>query len=196
VEALRNRQVKTRLVTTLLSLGMPMFQMGDEVRRSQGGNNNAYCQDNETSWLDWDLLDRHADVLRFVRILCAQRVHRDVEPEQQRMSLNQLLRQGTITWHGVRLGQPDWSAWSHSLALTVELRHERLLVHLLLNAWREPLAFELPPADVRGGPWRRWVDTALPSPADIVHPHETPQIGDGPYRVGPRSVVALVAPMR
>jgi isoamylase len=196
VEALRNRQVKNFLFATLVSLGMPMFGMGDEMRRTQRGNNNAYCRDDETSWLDWRLLDRHADVHRFVKMLCAQRVQRDVEPEQQRMSLNQLLRQGTITWHGVRLGQPDWAASSHSLAATVELRHERLLVHIVLNAWWEPLTFELPHADARGGPWRRWVDTSRPAPEDIVRRHEAPEIGDDRYPVAPRSVVALFAPMR
>ena len=66
VEKLRNRQVKNFLTVTMLSLGVPMILMGDEVRRTQGGNNNAYCQDNETSWFDWTLLAKHADVHRFV----------------------------------------------------------------------------------------------------------------------------------
>ena len=76
VEALRNRQVKNFLTVTLLALGMPMILMGDEVRRTQGGNNNAYCQDTETSWFDWTLLEKHADVHRFVRTLNARRVLR------------------------------------------------------------------------------------------------------------------------
>ena len=76
----------------MLSLGVPMIVMGDEVRRTQRGNNNAYCQDNETSWFDWTLLARHADVHRFVKLLIARRLMRDVEHERRRVSLNQLLR--------------------------------------------------------------------------------------------------------
>ena len=121
VEKLRNRQVKNFLTVTMLSLGVPMIVMGDEVRRTQHGNNNAYCQDNETSWFDWTLLSRHADVHRFVRLLIARRLMRDVEHERRRVSLNQMLRDAKKAWHGVKLGQPDWSPGSHSLAFGAEL---------------------------------------------------------------------------
>ena len=122
VEKLRNRQVKNFLTVTMLSVGMPMLLMGDEVRRTQRGNNNAYCQDNETSWFDWTLLAKHADVHRFVTLLNARRVLRDPEPERRRVSLNQLLRGVNLAWHGVKLNQPDWSESSHSIAFTVEIR--------------------------------------------------------------------------
>ena len=75
IERLRNRQVKNFFTALMLSGGVPMFVMGDEVRRSQRGNNNAYCQDNETNWFDWNLLSKHADVLRFVKLLIERRVH-------------------------------------------------------------------------------------------------------------------------
>src|SRR5262249_6044329 len=103
VEKLRNRQVKNFLTVTTLSVGMPMLLMGDEARRTQRGNNNAYCQDNETSWFDWKLLNKHTDVHRFVTLLNAQRALRDPEPERQQLSLNQLLLRGNVTWHGVKL---------------------------------------------------------------------------------------------
>ena len=151
IERLRNRQVKNFLTVTLLSLGVPMILMGDEVRRTQGGNNNAYCQDNEISWFDWTLLEKHADVHRFVTLLIARRLLRDVEHERQRVSLNQLIRQANKAWHGVKLDQPDWSDHSHSLAFEAELRQEGLRVHLILNAYWEPLDFELPPAGDGGG---------------------------------------------
>ena len=127
IEKLRNRQVKNFLTVTLLSLGVPMILMGDEVRRTQRGNNNAYCQDNETSWFDWTLLEKHADVHRFVSLLNARRLLRDVEHERQRVSLSQLLREANKAWHGVKLGQPDWGDQSHSLAFTAELPEERAL---------------------------------------------------------------------
>ena len=81
--------------------------MGDEVRRTQRGNNNAYCQDNETSWFDWTLVAKHSDVHRFVTLLNAHRLLRDAEPAQEGLSLNQVLRRANKAWHGVKLGQPD-----------------------------------------------------------------------------------------
>src|SRR5207342_984342 len=92
VESLRNRQVKNFLTVTVMSLGMPMILMGDEVRHTQGGNNNAYCQDNETSWFDWSLVEKHADVHRFVRLLLERRLLRDMDAKLQRTSLNELLK--------------------------------------------------------------------------------------------------------
>jgi isoamylase len=193
VERLRNRQVKNFLTITLLSLGMPMILMGDEVRRTQFGNNNAYGQDNETSWLDWRLLARHADVHRFVALLNAQRLRRDAEHERQRVTLNELIRGAHHAWHGVKLHQPDWRECSHSLAFTAALRRERLLVHLILNAYWEPLDFELPPVENGGrNPWRRWIDTSLDSPDDIVPWQTAPSVPGHTYRTEARSVVVLV----
>jgi isoamylase len=102
IDTLRTRQVKNFLTVTMLSAGMPMMLMGDEVRRTQGGNNNAYCQDNETSWFDWTLLAKRAELHRFVTLLNARRVVRDVEHERQRVALSQLIRETAITWHGVQ----------------------------------------------------------------------------------------------
>ena len=161
--------------------------MGDEMRRTQGGNNNAYCYDNANNWLDWGLLEQHADVHRFVKLLIARRLLRDVEAEQQRKSLDQLLREARKAWHGVKLEQPDWSDWSHSLALGAELKKQKLYFQLMMNAYWEPLEFELPSSDDRGGhPWRRWIDTGLESPLDIVEWPKAPAISDDKYRVEAR----------
>jgi glycogen operon protein len=197
VERLRNRQVKNFLTVTLLSLGVPMILMGDEVRRTQRGNNNAYCLDDETSWLDWTLLPRHADVHRFVKLLSARRVLRDVEHERQRMSLNQLIAQATKAWHGVKLEQPDWARSSHVIAFGAELRREGLRVHLMLNAYWEPLDFELPPGEEGGpGAWRRWIDTSRESPEDIVPWEAAPAVAGRTYRAEARSMVVLYARSR
>jgi glycogen operon protein len=194
VEKLRNRQVKNFLAVTMLSVGMPMMLVGDEGRRTQGGNNNAYCQDNETSWLDWTLLTKHADVHRFVTLLNARRRLRDFDPENQRISLNHLLREATAAWHGVKLRQPDWSATSHSIALTVEIRREKMLAHLIFNAYWQALDFELPRLNTtQDKPWRRWIDTALDSPHDSA-PWETAEpVTADVYRAESRSVVMLFA---
>jgi glycogen operon protein len=195
VENLRNRQIKNLLTCTMLSLGMPMIAMGDEVRRTQRGNNNAYCQDNETSWFDWTLVSKHADVHRFVKLLIQRRLMRDVQPEYQRESLNQLLRESNKAWHGAKLNQPDWSNWSHSVAFSLELKKEKQLLHLVLNAYWEPLEFELPlVSDQSGAGWRRWIDTYLHSPHDIVDWQNAPPFAGRTYLVGPRSIVVLYAP--
>ncbi len=189
IEQLRNRQVKNFLSITLMSLGMPMILMGDEVRRTQGGNNNAYCHDNESNWFDWTLLERHADVLRFVRLLCERRLLRDMEHERHRLSINAMLQQATKAWHGVRLFQPDWGDDSHSVALESELKRQGLRFFFILNAHYEPLDFELPA--VEGDAWRRWVDTGRESPEDIVPWEEAPELPGKNYTVAARSVVML-----
>jgi glycogen operon protein len=194
VDKLRTRQVKNFFTVTMLSGGMPMMLMGDEVRRTQSGNNNAYCQDNETSWFDWRLLAQRADVLRFVSLLNSRRVLRDVEHERQRVALNQLIRQADLTWHGVRLHEPDWGHDSHSVAFTTRFANEPGLFHFILNAYWEPLEFELPPAAGGGGnAWRRWIDTFLDSPHDIVDWERAPLVSGDRYRAEPRSVVMLFA---
>ena len=194
VERLRIRQVKNLLAVTLLSLGVPMILMGDEVRRTQRGNNNAYCQNNELNWFDWTQVEAHADVHRFVTLLAERRARRDVEPELQRMSLARLLERANIAWHGVEVGKPDWSHHSHSLAVTAANREEGLMFHLMLNAYWEALDFELPPlAAAAEKPWRRWIDTAWETPNDIVAWRDAPLVPGPTYRVEPRSVVVLFA---
>ena len=190
IEKLRNRQVKNLLTATMLSLGVPMILMGDEVRRTQYGNNNAYCQDNETSWFDWALVSKHADVHRFVRLLIARRILRDKDPESQRISLTQLIRQANRDWHGVKLLQPDWSDHSHSVAFSLELRKEKIYCHFIFNAYWKPLEFELPFAgSAETDAWRRWIDTSLESPNDIVEWQEAPPTSGRTYLAGAQSVV-------
>ena len=192
VEKLRNRQVKNFLTVTMMSLGVPMILMGDEVRHTQGGNNNAYCQDNEISWFDWTRIAKHADVHRFLKLLVERRLLRAIEPERQRMSLTTLLAQAKKAWHGVKLFAPDWGDGSLSVALGAELKHEGLQVHLILNAYWEPLTFELPMLE-NGMSWRRWIDTGLDSPNDIVPWQEGPEIPGASYRAEARSIVMLFA---
>jgi glycogen operon protein len=194
IERVRNRQVKNVFTLTLLSLGMPMLLMGDEVRRTQRGNNNAYCHDDETSWFDWTLLQQHADVQRFVRLLCARRMLRDADVERRRLTLNQMLREAKIAWHGVTVGEPDWCPQSHSIAMMSELEERDITFYLVVNAYWESLEFTLPPVPrAENGSWRRWIDTSLDSPFDIVDWEMTPSVDRLSYSVGPRSVVVLIA---
>jgi glycogen operon protein len=197
IEALRNRQVKNFFALALLATGTPMLLMGDEVRRTQRGNNNAYCQDSDISWFDWSLVEQHADILRFVKALNAFRQRRDVVVEVGKLSLNQLLERAKIEWHGVALNRPDWSEHSHSLAFTLRSLRARFLLHGMLNAYWEPLTFELPPLPVeRQQPWRRCLDTALASPDDLCPWETAPFVEQATYVVQPRSVVCLVLPLQ
>jgi glycogen operon protein len=108
--------------------------MGDEVRRTQRGNNNAYCQDNEISWFDWQLVEKHADLQRFARLLFQRRALRETGPELERESLNQLIQKANKDWHGVKRNQPDWSENSHSLAFSAEIRRQNLFVYLSIES--------------------------------------------------------------
>jgi glycogen operon protein len=189
VEALRNRQVKNFLAVTMLAPGIPMLLMGDEIRRTQGGNNNAWCQDNEIAWMDWRRLERHRDVFRFVRRLA--RLRASILPGRTTpLTLSEFLRRSRIQWNGIRLGEPDWSADSHSIAASLQDVEGTALAHVIVSAWHEPLHFELPP--VESG-WRQMVDTYLPAPHDIHRWEEAPVIETRSYLVGAHSLAFLAA---
>jgi isoamylase len=193
VEALRNRQCKNFLAVNLLAMGTPMLLMGDEVRRTQGGNNNAYCQDDPTSWFDWSRLDRHADIRRFVTSHIVARRQRDVSLEDPQLPLSRLLAASRIAWHGVELDRPDWGQDSHSIALTATGLSGRFAVHLMFNAYWEPLEFAVPPVPEGAGTgWRRWLDTSLMGPDDIASWSDAVRVTDPKYPVGPRSIAALI----
>jgi glycogen operon protein len=204
IQRVRERQVKNFLAYTLLSIGTPMLLMGDEVRRTQHGNNNAYCQDNELSWFDWSLVEEQASLRRFVRELIRFRRNVVADPEDEGRTLTEELREARIAWHGVRLNQPDWSHGSRSLAMTVASKayageapdglaaRPRRLMHFLFNTFWEALDFDLPPLPP-SVTWRRLLDTNLPSPDDVSDLAEAPAIEGFRYRVANRSVVLLVA---
>jgi glycogen operon protein len=194
IERLRNRQVKNFHAITLLATGAPMLLMGDEVRATQRGNNNAYCQDNEISWFNWNLCNAHADTHRFVKHLTRARLRRDITVEDTGLTLNQLLQQARIQWHGVKLNEPDWSDDSHSIALTAWSLRDRFVMHLMINAHWEPLEFEIPPVPEKFvDRWYGWLDTYRESPDDICTLNEAPLIKDLTYLVQPRSVVSIIA---
>jgi glycogen operon protein len=194
VEALRSRQVRNFLTITLLSVGAPMLLMGDEVRRTQEGNNNAYCQDNPVSWFNWSLFEKNADLHRFVKMIIAARLERDTAMTEFNMSLQKLLKHPHIIWHGVNLHQPDWSFHSHSIGLTLHSLSGNSAMHWMINAHSEPLAFEMPRSfEEVNYRWTRWIDTALHSPEDINTWNEGPLIPEKSYTVASHSLVILVA---
>jgi isoamylase len=195
IRDLRNRQVRNALLILLTSHGIPMILAGDEVGRTQGGNNNAYCHDNELSWFDWTLARENADLLRFARCAIAFRhTHRALRRDQYATG-----RPGDlfppVSWHGVRAWSPDWSAHNRLLAAMFydvnETRHD--CVYVAANSHWEGQTLELPalPPELT---WHLFADTGEQSPRDVNEPgHEPPLAEQRHVTLGPRSVIVLVA---
>jgi len=168
--------------------------MGDEVRRTQRGNNNGYCQDNEISWFDWTLLEAHRGLHRFVKTLVHQRLMLGNELGVEGLSLNEILREAEIQLHGVNLNRPDLSPESHSLAITVRGKGRTALFHAMFNSYWEALIFELP--SIGAGldqTWRRWIDTHQDAPHDIYDWPGGPAVEGTSYTLQARSLVLLFA---
>ena len=193
ISAFRKKQIRNFFVLTLLSVGTPMICMGDELRRTQHGNNNAYCQDNEISWFDWDLLKKNQDIFRFVKLLIHTRLLRDMTKPEFSMTLNKLMQTAEVRWHGVRLNQPDWSDHSRSISFTIRSLSGHLESHFIINAFCESLCFELPELE-SGRKWRRWIDTSLASPNDNQYWSQAPFIDAKEYQVEAHTIVALISP--
>lgn len=193
VERLRTRLAKNLLGIALIAMGVPMISMGDEVLRTQKGNNNAYCQDNEISWFDWSLTDRHADIRRFVEKLIDVRLELDMTQVMHGLPLQEFLTRSLVHFHGCRLNQPDWSEGSRTLAVTVRSLIGTRMVHAMLNSSAEPAEFELPEVAAPDLPWRRVVDTALDPPDDVADLTAAQPISGKTYFVGAHSVVFLCA---
>jgi glycogen operon protein len=182
VLALRKQQIKNFCCLLLLSNGTPMFCAGDEFMHSQGGNNNPYNQDNETTWLDWDRLRQHEDIFRFFKLMIAFR------KRHPSLARSRFWRED-VRWYGVG-AEPDRAYDSHSLAFFlsgVSQRDDDLYV--MINAYWEPLPFVI--QEGRPDEWRRVVDTSLASPADILDPGNGHPLTSRSYDVRPRSVVVL-----
>ncbi|MCX7028056.1 MAG: glycogen debranching protein GlgX [Spirochaetes bacterium] len=175
VKAKRIRQIKNFLATLLLSIGTPMLLGGDEIRRSQGGNNNAYCQDNATNWYDWSKAGTNAEILRF----CRELIHfRMAHPSFRRPEFftgqdkdsNDL---PDITWFDEKGQAPDWTSLNLTLAALIDGSKAEYSgdvsdndSYLMFNASPHPLNFVIP-AHPRGIPWFEVIDTAALPPLDI-----------------------------
>ncbi|MGA7547775.1 MAG: glycogen debranching enzyme, partial [Candidatus Sulfotelmatobacter sp.] len=192
IESLRNRQVRNFMAILLLSRGIPMFVAGDEIRRTQKGNNNAYCQDNEISWFDWTLVNKHSDLLRFCRSMIRFRMmHAAVRSDQFfNGSVNERGLKD-VSWHGTKLNHPGWDdSGARALAVTLAGFGGDSDLHVMFNMFWNSLDFELPV--VPGRHWCLAVDTAQPSPHDFADPGSEPEVLGRAHLVEARSVVVLV----
>ncbi|MBV9120957.1 MAG: glycogen debranching enzyme, partial [Chloroflexi bacterium] len=195
---LRRRQVKNALAMLMVSKGVPMILMGDEVGRTQHGNNNAYCHDNELSWFDWSQVETNADLLRFASLCIAFRKAHPVLRGSHHFRHEDYAGTGLpdISWHGSKAWQPDWS--SRSIAFMLDGGHALGgtaaddTIYVAMNMHWEASGFELP--WLRAG--KRWLvaaNTAMASPQDIWEPGLEPPLGEQSWTmVGPRSIQILV----
>ena len=191
VEALRLQQIKNLLTILLMSQGTPMLLMGDEVRRTQKGNNNGYCQDNELSWFDWSEVDKQFDLWCFVRRLIHFVQGLELFRQESLLADTDVSRKPHISWHGVNLGQPDWSDDAHTLAFTLCHPEAGEHLHVMLNAYWEPLTFELPLLG-QGERWHRIVDTSLPLSGAFCELEAALPLEGDTYKVEARSCVVLM----
>ena len=195
IDALRRRQIKNFTTILLLSQGVPMITYGDEVRRTQKGNNNAYCQDNEISWFDWNLVDKNIDIYRFFKLLISFRKCYCHESLHRRHFFNGEVNErglADISWHGLHLHRPAWGdSDARVLAFTLAGFKGAADIHVMFNMYWDTLKFEIP--SVPGRKWYKVIDTAQPSPMDIVEPGQETLIPEDFYLVEGRSSIVLIS---
>jgi glycogen operon protein len=187
IESVRKRQIKNFLLTLLVSRGVPMLLGGDEFRRTQGGNNNAYCQDNETSWIDWNNLEQHHEIYRFAQGMIAFRLAHPI------LSDEQFYTDTEIQWFNPQGGLPKWTgpAEKHFAGLIHEDQQRALFV--MFNAGTDAVDFHLPPPPP-GVQWRLAVDTFVETPFDLPAPGKEPLLKySQSYLLKPRSSAILLA---
>ncbi|MFP4383891.1 MAG: glycogen debranching protein GlgX [Spirochaetia bacterium] len=202
IQEIRKRQIKNFLATLFLSLGTPMLLGGDEFMRSQGGNNNAYCQNNQISWHDWSLPDKHKDIFRFCRKLIEFRhdhpvFHRPEFYTGQDRDANSI---PDISWYDAAGKPADWSGSGSVLALWIDGGKEEIHAdrddnhfYMMFNGSRQSTVFTLYP-DLPQREWYRVIDTGNESPSDIVSPRSEPPISPPvSYTVLPQSMAVLIS---
>ena len=186
IDSIRKRQIKNFLLTVLISRGVPMLLGGDEFRRTQGGNNNAYCQDNETSWHDWSRLEPHKDVFRFTRGMIAFRRAHPI------LSAEHFYTDAEIHWFGPQGGLPNWAEPKEKHLGCLIQEDERRALCLMFNAGADAVDFRLP-AVPPGARWHLAVDTSRAAPQDLFATGEEPWEDPQTYHLSPRSSAILLA---
>lgn len=193
VNALRKRQAKNFVAILLLSVGVPMLLAGDELLRTQGGNNNAYSQDNETGWFDWGLRGTNGGMFRFVREMIAFRRRHPCIARNRFLTGRQASgsRFPDIAWHGRQLGKPLWTDPKGQLLVYTMggTSPDEEDLHVILNMSSRHLSLPLP--ELSGRAWCLALDTGAAAPADIIPPMEQNPLTAGTVAVSPRSVVVL-----
>jgi glycogen operon protein len=198
VNLLRLQLMKNSFCILMLSRGVPMFLMGDEMGRTQRGNNNSYCQDNDLSWMDWRLAERNSELLRFVRLMIRFRRAHPVLRSGYFYQGRDCVGSGKpdISFHGTQAGAPDFSPGSRCLAFLLCGKHtegQQDDIYVAMNMYWEAVPYQIPkPGD--GQCWKVVVNTSMRAPQDIFETSEAPSLREqDQVIVGPRSIMVLVA---
>lgn len=170
IDALRVRQMKNMIATLMLSRGVPMLNGGDEFRRTQGGNSNAYCQDNEANWYDWNLLEKNQELFHFIRTMI------DLRRRFPILHAERFYTAKEIQWFSPNLLTPDWNGADGLLACLINTDQETSeVLYLLFNATVEPVTFTLP-VHQEIGPWQQLLDTGQSDIESCYNPNNAPSI--------------------
>jgi len=191
IEQLRVKQIKNFYSLIFFSQGTPMILMGDETRRTQQGNNNAYCQDNDISWFDWDLVDKNQELLSFVKHLIAFTQSMELFSLDKILTTKEVIGEPHLIWHGTKPHKPDWNDYSRSLAFSLSYPEHNEYLYVVLNAYWDGLVFRLPVLN-NGLKWHRIIDTNLPHSQDFQNPLTSNPLLKSLYKVASRSVVVFV----
>jgi glycogen operon protein len=190
----RKQRIKNFLSVLFLSTGVPMILSGDEVGKSQKGNNNVYCQDNDLAWFDWSLVDRNADLLRFTQKIIEFRRNCS-NLRRSYFYLGNINERGLadISWHGCQLNSPGWyDDNSRVLAFTIaSFVDSDPDIHVMMNMDSQNLDFEIP--NIEDRKWYRFVDSSLDSPNDILSKNNVKLCKEKLYNVNSYSIAILIS---
>ena len=195
VNELRARQIRNALTILMVSRGVPMFLMGDEIGRTQQGNNNAYCQDNKIAWMDWSLVETNNSLLRFFQKAVQFRHAHPVLRGDRFLENRDRVGAGVadLSFHGCEPFAPDFSGWSRCLAFMLSGKHASAPdgdIYVAMNMHWDALPFRLPRPN-SAGHWRVEINTSMPPPSDIFDPGHGPELESDTVIAGPRSIIVL-----
>lgn len=193
VESLRLRQIKNFAVILFVSQGAPLILSGDEVRRTQNGNNNAYCQNNETSWFDWTLVNKNSDLLNFFSSLTAfRKKHPILRRREYFKGFTNSRGLRDVCWHACEIGKPGFDDLaSRALAFTLGAPDDGCDIHVIMNMYWEPLEFQMPLIGGRG--WYRIIDTFQQPPFDFIDEKAAEEVKTPAVTINGRSVAVFIS---
>jgi len=200
VNFLRHRQIKNALAILMLSQGVPMILMGDEMGRTQYGNNNTYCHDNELNWLNWELIEKNADIFAFARYIINFRNQHPILRNKEHYRNSDYKNSGyaDITYHGTKAWYADWSEINTVFAFMLDGNHAKNgfvkddTIYVAINMYWDALNFELPQLS-KNRKWHVAINTAMPHPETFYHNNNEPVLNNqNNFIVGARSVIVLI----
>jgi len=190
IDSLRVKQIKNFFTILFISQGTPMLSMGDEIRRTQSGNNNAYCQDNDISWMDWNLLVPNSDLHPFVKNLISFVKEKEIFKLEKILTAKKVIGEPHLMWHGTKPNHPDWQHYSRSLAFSLTYPNYNEFLYVIMNSYWKGLSFELPKLK-ESRKWYPVVDTHKSYPEDFSNLEKSKGLKKNLYKAAPRSVVVF-----